>query len=265
MTINHQQLLKPPPLDSFPVSASLPSPASPRARRNPSGGVVRRSSALGRFIDFLSARYRIEKLLRQLLCCFLSSMLLFLDELLHIILPSQWENHAWKDQFKYDVTTCQMKLTAGGKLITELNGNWNSNVIVDENKMFQSASPNRASYVKPHREDLFFVTIMAELLDEKVLGSMIWIAAVVDKLSFNIFLDYDSSKSSVHRCFQKMVCKVSGHQLSAWECGGYFISVRDLDEEMTKAMIKTTDALQMPLPSTALDGGAPVAPASQLF
>lgn len=31
MTINDQQLLKPPPPDSFPVSACLPSPASPRA------------------------------------------------------------------------------------------------------------------------------------------------------------------------------------------------------------------------------------------
>lgn len=50
-----------------------------------------------------------------------------------------------------------LQMTTGGKLITELNENWYSNIIVDENKMFQSVSPNRASYVKPHREDLFYV------------------------------------------------------------------------------------------------------------
>ena len=46
---------------------------------------------------------------------------------------------------------------------------------------------------------------MTELLDEKVLGSMTWIVAEVDNFSFNIFLVYDSSKSSVHRCFQVIV------------------------------------------------------------
>ncbi|CAL9060378.1 unnamed protein product [Musa banksii] len=48
-------------------------------------------------------------------------------------------------------------MATGGKLITELNENWYSNIIVDENNMFQSVSPNRANYVKPHREDLFYV------------------------------------------------------------------------------------------------------------
>ncbi|WOK99524.1 GDP-L-galactose phosphorylase 1-like [Canna indica] len=84
--------------------------------------------------------------------------------LLDIILLSQWEDHAWKGQLRFDVTACQKKVVTGGrKFIAQLNENWKPSILMDlEKQTIQSLRPTKLSDVKHQRENVLVCVSFGE-------------------------------------------------------------------------------------------------------
>ncbi|XP_038987884.1 GDP-L-galactose phosphorylase 1-like isoform X2 [Phoenix dactylifera] len=97
------------------------------------------------------------------------------QSLLDALLLSQWEDHAWKGQLKYDVTSCEIKVIGGGKnFITQLNENWNSNFLTEfENNVLQPLESIRSSYMKTHKEDILFCIAHGEKESSEIIFSTV--------------------------------------------------------------------------------------------
>ncbi|XP_010923696.1 GDP-L-galactose phosphorylase 1 [Elaeis guineensis] len=95
------------------------------------------------------------------------------QSLLDALLLSQWEDHAWKGQLKYDVTACEMKVVGGGKnFIVQLNENWNPNFLTEfENNVLQPLESIKSSYMKTHEQDILFCITQGERESSEIIFS----------------------------------------------------------------------------------------------
>ncbi|KAL5773852.1 hypothetical protein ACOSP7_011409 [Xanthoceras sorbifolium] len=93
------------------------------------------------------------------------------QSLLDALLLAQWEERMSKDNFRYDVTTSELKVISGrGKFLAQLNEGWNMDYLskAEDNKISQQIDPFVFHCIN-HNEELLFCVASSEKANSELI------------------------------------------------------------------------------------------------